>query len=353
MKLDWQSFLVDTGAELGNQCVLSFGNPKREQQVATTGGILCDLSHWSLIGAYGEAAQIFLQSQFSSDVAEVSEYHSQLSSYCSPKGRMLASFRLFRRGNAYYLRLPREMLEATLRRLQMFVMRTKVTLEDASDALVRCGYSGPNAELELAQALGTYPIHADDCLQTNGVTVLRVPGLHPRFELYGELATMKKLWNSLNVRGAPVGASAWALLEILAGIPNILPQTSDRFIPQMANLDLLGGVSFKKGCFPGQEVIARMRYLGTLKRRMYRVHVSADAVPEAGDPLFSAGGSDTEPSGTLVNAQPGPDGGIEALAVLRTDEAERRALRLGSPDGAYVEVRKLPYEIPPAIRDSS
>jgi folate-binding protein YgfZ len=277
-------------------------------------------------------------------VTTVSETHSQLSSYCSPKGRMLACFRLFRRGDTFYLRLPRTMLEPTLKRLRMFVLRSRVTLEDASDALIRFGYSGPDAETELKEALGTCPIDVDDCLQTDDVTVLRIPGLHLRFELYGELTAMKQLWDRLNVRGAPVGASPWALLDILAGIPIILPPTRDRFVPQMANLERLGGVSFKKGCYPGQEVIARMRYLGTLKRRMYRLYLAADTVPQSGDEIFSAGGNEAEPSGTIIDAQPHPDGGVEALAVLRIIEAEHNQLRLGSPDGLPIAIRSLPYD---------
>lgn len=343
MKPEWQAFLVDAGAALEDQRVASFGNPEREKRIVTVGDILCDLSHWGLIGAHGDEAISFLQNQLSSDVTEVSDSHSQISSYCSSKGRMLACFRLFKRGDTYYLRLPREMLGAILKRLRMFVLRAKVTLEDASDTLVSCGYSGSCAEAELEQALGAYPRGVNDCLHIADVSVLRVPGIHPRFELYGALTEMKKRWDILNVRGSPVGASGWALLDILAGVPNIFPATSDRFVPQMANLDLLGGMSFKKGCYPGQEVIARMRYLGTLKRRMYRLHLSGDTVPRPGDPVFPAEGHEPEPNGTIVDAQPHPDGGVECLAVLRMGTVHSE-LRLGGSEGVRLEIRALPYD---------
>lgn len=343
MKPEWQSFLTDAGAEWADQRIVSFGNPERERSVVVSGNILCDLSHCGLIAAHGEEALRFLQSQFSSDVNEVSITHSQLSSYLSPKGRTLSCFRLFKRGDSYYLHLPRSMLEATLKQLRKYVLRAKLTLEDASDALVRCGYSGPNAERELEQALGAYPARVDDCVAAGDTMIVRVPGPHPRFEIYGELAPMKKLWSILNVRGAPVGASPWALLDILAGIPNVFPTTSDRFVPQMLNLHLLGGVSFKKGCYPGQEVVARMRYLGTLKRRMYRLHLAGDIAPQPGEAIFRIDGDAAEPSGAIVDAQPHPDG-VEILAVLRTADAEGHTLRLQSPDGAPLELRKLPYE---------
>jgi folate-binding protein YgfZ len=345
MKPEWESFLIAAGAELEGQRLISFGNPEREQQIVTTGNVLCDLSHFGLIAVYGDDAVDFLQSQLSSDVKEISETYSQLSSYCSHKGRVLACFRLFRRGTTFYLRLPREMLETTLGRLRTFVLRARVTLEDASDALVRCGWSGPDAEKELDDALGTHPVSVGACTQAGDVTVLRVPGTLPRFELYGELTTMKKLWDTLNVRGAPVGPSAWALVDIQAGVPNILPPTSDRFVPQMLNLDLLGGVSFKKGCYPGQEVIARMHYLGTLTRRMYRLHLSRDTAPDAGEHVVSEEGGQDQPSGITLDAQRHPDGGVELLAVLRIADAEHKRLRMSGPDGDLIELLDLPYNI--------
>ncbi|MGI9305110.1 MAG: YgfZ/GcvT domain-containing protein [Gammaproteobacteria bacterium] len=344
MKPEWREFLTHAGVELEGGRVVSFGNPEREKRVVTTGDVLCDLSHEGLICAYGDDATKFLQSQLSSDVAQVSEYQSQLSAYCNPKGRMLAAFRVFQRAGTYYLRLPREMLEPTLKRLKMFVLMSKVTLEDASDSLVHVGYSGPGAVKELETALDKAPAQVNDCLTTNGCTVIRIQGPHPRFEIYGELEAMKALWDKLNVRGAPVGASPWALLDIMAGIPTIFPATSEAFVPQMANMDLIDGVSFSKGCYPGQEVVARMHYLGKLKRRMYRVRLDTDALPHAGDEVFAEGDQRAEAKGQIVDAQPHPDGGVAALAVLRIENAEHDELRLANA-GAALEIRDLPYSL--------
>lgn len=340
MKPEWKDFLINAGAEFGEAGVESFGNPEREKRVATTGNILCDLSHRGLISVYGEDAQSFLQGQFSNDLRQVDAGHSQLNSYCTPKGRMLANFRLFLRGETYYLRMPREMVEPMLKRLHMYVLRSKVTLEDADDALVRFGYSGPEAAAELAEAAGQAPEQVDDVVESRGLTILRVAGPHPRFEIYGELEPAARLWERLNVRAAPVGAGPWALLDILAGIPTIYPQTSEAFVPQMANMHLIGGVSFKKGCYPGQEVVARMQYLGRLKRRMYRLHLETDTRPEPGTEIFGAG---EEAVGRIVDAQPHPDGGIEALAVLQIEAAEGGALRVGAPQGPQARLGELPY----------
>jgi folate-binding protein YgfZ len=258
---------------------------------------------------------------------------------------MLANFRLFKHGDTYYLRMPRELVEDTLERLRKFVLRSKVTLEDADDALVRMGYSGPDAEKELSEAVGDIPQEVDAVTQTQDLVVIRVPGPHPRFEIYGELEPVKKVFSALNVHGAPVGASPWAVLEILAGIPTVFPETVEAFVPQMANMDKINGVSLKKGCYPGQEIVARTHYLGKLKRRMYRVHIDSDDPPKPGTEIFPAQGESEENVGRVVDAQPDPDDGTAALAVLQRASAETAELRLGSRDGPLVRLEALPYSV--------
>jgi folate-binding protein YgfZ len=345
MNSQWQAFLAGAGAELADGHVRSFGNAEREKRVATTGGILCDLSHFGLIRVSGEDARDFLQGQFSNDLQQVDAAHSQLSAYLSPKGRMLASFRIFAREDAFYLRLPHELVEPLIKRLRMFVLRARVQVEDAGDALLRIGCSGPNTADELAEVLGAAPETIDAVTHSGDLTVLRVPGPLPRFEVYGPLEPLRALWERLNVRAAPVGKAPWALLDILSGLPVIHAQTMEAFVPQMVNLELVDGVSFKKGCYPGQEVVARTQYLGKLKRRMYRLHAEQDQTPEPGVEIYEAGGTGEQSVGRIVEAQPHPDGGIDALAVLQIESAARGGLRLGTPDGPELVQRELPYAI--------
>lgn len=345
MKPEWREFLTNNGAELANGRVVTFGNPEREKRVTTTGNVLCDLSHLGLVSAHGEDAAAFLQGQFSNDVMQVSPVRSQLNSYCSPKGRMLANFRVFLRGDTYFMCMPREMVEPLLQRLGMFVLRSKVTLEDADDALVRVGYSGPEAAAELGEAAGKVPAEVDEVVESKGLTILRLRGPHPRFEIYGELEPMMRLWERLNVRSAPVGAANWALLDILAGVPTVYAPNADAFVPQMTNMQLIGGVSFKKGCYPGQEVVARMQYLGKLKRRMYRLHLDDDMPPPPGTEIFDAAGTSGESVGRIVDAQPHPDGGVEALAVIQVDSAATGDLHLGTLAGPRAQLRELPYPL--------
>lgn len=282
MRSDWRISLADAGAEFEDDVrVASFGNPEREKQITITGNIFCDLSHWGLLAAYGEDAGTFLQSQFGNDVSLVDEGHSQLSSLCTLKGRMFANFRLFKRGMTYYLRIPQALVEPTIKRLRMYVLRSRITLENADDTLIRIGCSGPDIESELTRAIHgkALPNATDQAINTPDYSLIRVAGIHPRFEIYGELEPMRGIWERLNVHAAPVGADNWDLLDILAGIPNIDLKTSEMFVPQMANMDLIGGISFTKGCYPGQEIVARTHYLGSLKRRMYRFHCQATRPP--------------------------------------------------------------------------
>jgi len=345
MKPEWKNFLIDAGAELNDNRVASFGNPIREQKLTHTGDIICDLSHYGVIAAYGDDVVDFLQGQVTNDVSKVNLSHCQLAGLCSPKGRMLSNFRIFQRKHTYYLVLPYEMLETTLNRLRMFVMRAKVSLEDADDALMRFGLNGANAASLLQDVAGKIPQAVDEVVETSGYTILRVAGVQPRFEIYGLLDDMKKLWQSLDVDAAPVGANVWELLNIQAGIPVIVAQTSEAFVPQMANMELINGVSFKKGCYTGQEIVARMHYLGKLKRRMYRILIDTDDVPTAGDKLVTSDSNTSQEIGTLVNAQHHPDKGVEALAVIQIKSAEQDTLKLHNADGASVVVQELPYSL--------
>lgn len=345
MKAEWKTFLSDNGAEFdGADSVLNYGSLKRELSMAMTGTVFADLSYLGLLAVRGKDALEFLQGQLTNDLRNLGESHCQLNGYCSPKGRLLASFRVLPDGDGFLLSLPRSQIEAVRKRLQMFILRAAVSLEDASDRFVRLGVSGPNAVTELQPVFPDLPGEVDQLSRNGDMLVARIAGVQPRFEVFGTLETMRKLWERLNVHCAPVGTAAWELLDILAGVPTILPETVDAFVPQMVNFQLVGGVSFKKGCFPGQEVVARMQYLGKLKRQMYLARVKTDAVPAPGADLFSP--EDAEQSaGKVVTAQPHPDGGVLLLAVIQIASREAGEIHLGSADGPLLEFTELPYPL--------
>ena len=345
MNDNWKSFLLSQGAELLPGRCPHFGKPDEEKTAALQGHALFDLSHYGLIRVSGEDAESFLQNQFCNDLRKVTRTHSQLNGYCSPKGRLLALFRLFRAGDDYLMRLPREILEPTLKRLRMFVLMSKVVLEDASDQLVTIGYAGADAERHLGDILGAAPTAVDNCLQADGLTLIRVRGAQPRFEIHGKPAAAQALWEKLAERARPAGCDAWTLLEIRAGLPEVVTATQEAFVPQMLNLQALDALSFTKGCYPGQEIVARMRYLGKLKRRLYLAHADTETCPQPGDSLFAAGSESGQGVGKVVQAQSLPGGGVELLAVIEIASAEQRPLHLFDAEGPELTLRDLPYAI--------
>lgn len=342
MNNQWKRLLEDSGATLAADGTVSdFGNPVRERRAATTGSVICPLTHRGLIQVDGPDTIRFLQGQLTNDATLLSADHSQISGYCTPKGRLTALFRIHVRDDACLLSLPRDLVEPTIARLRKYVLMSKLTLAPAADDLVAIGLSGPRAGLELGEVTGRIPETVDGVVHADGLDIVRLPGIHPRYEIVGPLAAMSQLWSRLDVHAAPVGAGAWSLLDILAGIPEIWPQTVEEFIPQTLNLDLLGAISFRKGCYTGQEIIARLHYRGTVKRRMYLAHCdSADGiVPGSG--IHSAGGSD-QAIGQVVSAAPGPNRGSKLLVSVVVDQT-RQALHLGAPDGPPLTLEDLPY----------
>ena len=352
MKTLWKQHLTDFGAEFddagGDNIVMHYGNPAQEQEVAVSGTVFSDLTHLGIIEAHGTDAQSFLQSQLGNDINALDSNHSQLSSYCTPKGRMLGLFRIFRTEDSFYLRLPADTLDAVLQRLRMFVLRADATLADASEAYIRIGVAGRKAADILTAATGqAVPAELNAVTRTGELTILRVPGIQPRFEVYAaSIDAAKSLADALNVDAAPVGMPAWRLQEILTGLPAVYAGTSELFVPQMANLQLVGGVSFRKGCYPGQEIVARMQYLGTLKRRMYLGRIDTDGSVAPGASLFS-GADGGQASGRIVDAQPHPDGGQAALAVLQISAADGGDLHLDTVDGPAFTLEALPYPFEP------
>ena len=346
----WQQFLTSQGAHWENNRVGYFGDEAKqatvEKRAALAGNktILCDLSHYGLIQATGPESESFLQNQFCNDVRNVSTFQSQLNAYCTPKGRILAFFRLFQRQDNYYLRLPAEILEPTLNRLRMFVMRTNTALSDASNAIIRIGYAGAEAAQRLSKTVDAVPTETDTITQCNGLTIICVQK-NSRFEIYGDEANITGLWQQLAVDAMPVGSGSWELLDIHAALPDVYTQTQEAFVPQMLNLQAINALSFKKGCYPGQEIVARMHYLGKLKRRMFIAHTDDDITIQPGDTLHAEGSESGQGVGKVVRVQSNPEGGNDLLAVIEISSAEERALHLNDANGPLLTLLKLPYTI--------
>jgi folate-binding protein YgfZ len=338
----WSDFLSARGATLDDGVVRHFGDPAAELDETAGGSVVADLSHLGVLGVAGPDAEAFLQGQLSCDVAGLGTDASTFGSYCSAKGRMLASFLLWREADGFGIALSRTLAGAIEKRLRMFVLRAKATVVDRSAERVLIGVAGGAAEAALHAAAGTPPQQAHRVARSDGVTVLRLPA--NRFLVAAVPDRATAVWEALSAKLRPVGTPCWEWLDITAGMPLVTARIQDELVPQMANLELIGGVSFQKGCYPGQEVVARTQYRGRTKRRMFLARVQG-AAPTPGDPLYSEDLGD-QASGAIVNAAPAPGGGFDVLAVVHTSSAADSTVHLGSPDGAPLRFRPLPYAVP-------
>ncbi len=309
---------------------------------ARDSAVLCDADPLALLAIGGADAATFLQGQLSNDVEKLAPDAWQPTTYNSPKGRILANFVLWREGEGFRALLPQDIAEATRKRLSMYVLRSKVTLADASAATVRLGVGGPAATAALRSALGVAP-GAGAMVRAGETTVLGLRG--PRYLVVATQAAAAATRDALSKHAVPAPFAVWQWLTIRAGVPVVTVATQDQFVAQTANLDALGGLDFRKGCYTGQEIIARMQYLGRQKERLYLFH-SPRVDVAAGARTYSAAFRE-QPCGTVVNAAPAPEGGADLLAVVQIAAVEAGDVRLGAEDGVALSPLPLPYPLPP------
>lgn len=296
--------------------------------------LIADLSHEGLIGFSGADSQAFLQGQLTCDVRQVTPQQAQFGSLCTAKGRMLATFLLWQGHGDYFMALPAALRETIHKHLGKYVMRAKVALRDAGAETARLGVAGSGAAQLLNAVFGTLPQTVYGVLQNERGMLIALP--ENRYQIIAAPEQAAALRRELEPHCAPIDAAYWEWLSIRAGIPAILPATAEQFTPQMANLELLGGVSFTKGCYTGQEVVARTQYLGKVKRRLYLAHVAGEGAPQPGDVL---GGTE---HGMIVNAQAAPDGGCDVLAVMPMEDAEAGTVRWGDTP---LQLLPMPYAV--------
>jgi folate-binding protein YgfZ len=309
---------------------------------ARDSAVVCDLSPLSVLSISGPDAGTFLQGQLSSDVIALADDIAQFTSFNSPKGRMLANFVLWREtADDFRALLPGDLAAPVQKRLAMFVLRSKVTLADISQGNARFGIGGPNAAEALRAAFGTAP-DTFAVVRVDGSTLLGLPG--PRFVVIAPIASAVAVGARLAREAVRAPFIVWQWLTIRAGIPVVTAPLQDKLVAQSANWDVLGGVNFRKGCFTGQEIIARMQYLGRQKERLFAFHADAAAAP--GTRVLGAGFGD-QACGVVVNAAPAPEGGHDLLAVVQVAAANVGGLHLEVPDGPLLVPLPLPYVVPP------
>ena len=334
----WQSFLVSRGAIPTAAGTPHLADPAAELAAARDGTIVADLSHNALLAVTGDDATKFLHGQFTNDVENLLPGAGQWNGWCSAKGRLLATFLLWKAPDRYLAMLPADIAAGIAKKLSMYVLRSKVKITDVTSDLVRIGLAGKSASVMVAREFG----HAPDPLRSvekDGATCIALDA--DRFVIFVPEAAAPALWDRLAQNATPAGHDAWEWKAIQSGIPTVVAATQDAFVPQMANFELVGGVSFKKGCYPGQEIVARTQYRGILKKRMAVVHVDGDDRPAPGESVYGETFGD-QAAGTVVNAAPAPGGGFDALVVAQIEDLERGRLRWKAPEGAPLTIRSSP-----------
>ncbi|MCK1784975.1 folate-binding protein YgfZ [Pseudomonas sp. TNT11] len=298
----------------------------------------CPLTHEGVLAVRGADAAKFLQGQLTCNLNYLSDTQASLGARCTQKGRMQSSFRILLQSDGVLLAMATELLEPQLADLKKYAVFSKSKLTDESAAWVRFGLA--DADQALASLGLELPAATDSVARSEHLIAIRVsPG---RIELWAPAEQAEAVRSQLAAQLQQADLNEWLLGQVRAGIGQVMPQTRELFIPQMLNLQAVGGVSFKKGCYTGQEIVARMQYLGKLKRRLYRLSLNATELPEPGTPLFSP--SHNSSIGEVVIAAKA-DQGVELLAVLQAEAAESGDVHLGTLEGPGLQLLELPYQL--------
>ncbi len=352
MTQEWIPFLASQGLAADAS---RFGAVAGELVAARGGPVVAPLTDQGLIRASGADAAVFLHNLLTNDINGITADGARFAGLCTAKGRLLALLLIWREGDDFLLMLPREILPAILKKLSMYVLRSKVKLSDATAERALIGYSAPAAvtcprsgipgmQSTSAPALGG----AVAALPRFGVTVVEggqaIRLDDTRWLLVLDSASADARWQDLAAAARPVGLAAWQWLEIAAGQPRVVAATQEAFVPQMLNMELpaVGGVSFSKGCYPGQEIVARTQYLGKIKRRTYRAGLSGAVA--AGAPVYAPETGDQH-CGAVVSAAPSPAGGFECLVCVQSGAVEAGDVRVGALDGERLAFLPLPYPL--------
>ena len=346
MNEQWQTFI-------SNYSTHSINNEHIEK------GCLFDLSRSeALLEFTGDDARTFLQGQLTNDINDVSNEISQLSGYCNPKGRLLALFRLFSIKDKIYLQFPASLLARIKKRMQMFVMMSKVSIKDVSGELISIGLAGKNIPSLLKQQFNALEETDNAVLKQNGITLINISGssptITPQYQCIGSFDAIASLCGQLFSNDISlIDNAGWTQLNIQAGLPAVEEKTLEAFVPQMLNLHRLNAINFKKGCYTGQEVVARMHYLGKSKRAMFQIKFNTDKLAKPGDSLFSPESTSGQGAGKIVLAAQLSNSLSNSLsnketivlAVLEMTVVEKDAIFLDEACSIKGTIMQLPYSL--------
>jgi folate-binding protein YgfZ len=302
----------------------------------------CRITTSGLLQFDGPDAAAFLQGQLTNNVLTISPARNQYSGYCTAKGRLLACLLLWQHDNAYLAMLPRELCESIRKRLSMYILRAKVTVTDIGADHVCFGVSGAQAAGFVAALAGSVPTGVHDTVHGDGVSILKLPP--QRYLIVAAKGKAAAVESALATSAAATAESLWSALDIEAGIPTVVAATQEQFVPQSVNFDFIGAVSFDKGCYPGQEIVARTHYLGKPKQRMVRAQVNSPTPPQPGDKVYASAFGD-QAAGMIVSSVAVDDQHHDVLAVVQTSSIATADAHWKSVDGPALQIAALPYPL--------
>ncbi|MBL4851726.1 MAG: folate-binding protein YgfZ [Gammaproteobacteria bacterium] len=305
--------------------------------------LLCQINNLKVIEIHGADAKKFLHGQLTNDVEALDKNTLQLNGYCDPKGRLIALFYLIRLTHKYLMIIDQSISSNVVKRLQMFVLMAEVKFEPSELQCIGFAQQVSNNTSDLITDAALSP--CDASIDNNGLILARLDGELARHLIIGDNNQLGQAWSMLSKDNLICDNSVWRLLDIQQGQPTLIEKIQGAFIPQMMNLDLVGGLSFNKGCYPGQEVVARMHHLGKLKRRMYHLHIICTEQPLAGDGIYSSETNSNESAGKIVSIVKTKDNEFAALAVLQIKHKENKDLYLGDDTDTALSLITMPYEI--------
>lgn len=253
---------------------------------------ITDLSYLGLLKVEGFRAKELLQGQLTCHLDDITSTQTRLGAHCNPQGRIISFFRLFFYRDAYYLQMPKRNIAIALNALNKYARFFKVILSDASNELNRIGCIGD----QISSILHT-PTNIDEMIEVDNKLIIKCPGERPRFEILGEGSHLQSFWETIRSHHTVITNDAWKYLDIEATIPQIYPESSEKFLPHEINLDKINGISFNKGCYTGQEIIARMEYKGKVKTKLRTASIECDVEPIIGNDIFEESG----PAGSIVD----------------------------------------------------
>lgn len=301
----------------------------------------CNITQLGLLRFEGTDAQSFLQGQLTNNVAALNDTRSQYAGYCTPKGRLLAAFLMWRRDAVYWMMLPRELCEPLRKRLSMYILRAKVKASDVTQQHALFGIGDGDAANTIAAPGVAVPDTVHAVTHAPGITVIKLP--IERYLVVADTSQAGPIQARFAALAPASAETLWSALDIAAGIPSIVAATQDQFVPQTVNFDRIGALSFDKGCYPGQEIVARTHYLGRVKQRMVRAQLRTDQAPASGDKVYSKAYGE-QASGMIVSVVSTQPGNHELLAVLQVNSMESD-LHWKTPDGPRLHLVPLPYAI--------